>query len=71
MFRKETLPGLVETWETKANEMLQGMVMNTGKLTVVTIRAVVAIKVLFITLIFMKYQVTRGKINTTLGTVLY
>lgn len=71
MLRKETLLGLVETWETKANEMLQGMVMNDGKLTVVTIRVVVTIKVLFKTLIFMKYQVKNEKINTTLGAVLY
>lgn len=71
MYRKETLLGLVETWETKANEMLQGMVMNDGKLTVVTIRVVVTIKVLFKTLIFMKYQVKNEKINTTLGAVLY
>lgn len=63
--------GLVETWETKANEMLQGMVMNDGQLTVVTIRVVVTIKVLFKTLIFMKYQVKNEKINTTLGAVLY
>lgn len=42
--RKETLLGLVETWETKADEMLQGMVMNAGKLTVVTIRVVVTSK---------------------------
>lgn len=38
MFRKETLLGRVETWEKKANGMLQGMVMKAGKLTVVTIR---------------------------------
>lgn len=71
MYGKETLLGLVETWETKANEMLQGMVMNDGQLTVVTIRVVVTIKVLFKTLIFMKYQVKNEKINTTLGAVLY
>lgn len=71
MFRKETLLGLVETWETKANEMLQGMVMNDGKLTIVTNRVVVTIKVLFKALIFMKYQVKNEKINTTLGAVLY
>lgn len=71
MYRKETLLELVETWEAKANEMLRGMVMNDGKLTVVTIRVVVTIKVLFKTLQFMKYQVKNEKINTTLGAVLY
>lgn len=71
MFRKETLLGLVETWEAKANEMLQGVVMNSGKLTAVTIRVTVTIKVSFKTLILMKYQVKNEKINTTLGAVLY
>lgn len=71
MFRKETLLGLVETWETKANEMLQGVVMSAGKLTAVTIRVTVTIKVSFKTLILMKYQVKNEKINTTLGAVLY
>lgn len=61
MFRKETLLGHVETWETKANKMLQGMVMKAGKLTVVTIRVRVTIKGSFKTLIFMKCQVKREK----------
>lgn len=69
MFRKETLLGIVETWETKANETLQGM--NTGKLTVVTVLVIATIKISFKTWIFMKYQVKREKFNTKLGAVLY